>query len=102
MYNSIINKTPILPATNRSIGGHAPSVYTQTILKKVDGLTEAELRERIESHKVNYDALVADDFDTYYIDRAKAILDLIESAMGKKVADRGAENTVDSFGASLE
>lgn len=101
-YNSIINKTPILPATNRSIGGHAPSVYTQTILKKVDGLTEAELRERIESHKVNYDALVADDFDTYFIDRAKAILNLIESAMGKKVADRGAENTVDSFGASLE
>ena len=101
-YNSIINKTPILPATNSSIGGHAPSVYTQTILKKVDGLTEAELRERIESHKVNYDALVADDFDTYFIDRAKAILNLIESAMGKKVADRGAENTVDSFGASLE
>ena len=101
-YNSIINKTPILPATNRSIGGHAPSVYTQTILKKVDGLTEAELRERIESHKVNYDALVADDFDTYFIDRAKAILNLIESAMGKKVADRGAENTVDSFSASLE
>ena len=101
-YNSIINKTPILPATNRSIGGHAPSVYTQTILKQVDGLTEAELRERIESHKVNYDALVADDFDTYFIDRAKAILNLIESAMGKKVADRGAENTVDSFGASLE
>lgn len=101
-YNSIVNKTPILPATNRSIGGHAPSVYTQTILKKVDGLAEAELRERIESHKVNYDALIADDFDTYFNDRAKAILDLIESAMGKKVADRGAENTVDSFGASLE
>ena len=101
-YNSIVNKTPILPATNRSIGGNAPSVYTQTILKKVDGLKEDELRTRIESHKVNYEALVTDNFDAYFIDRAKAILNLIEGAMGKKVADRGAENTVESFGASLE
>lgn len=68
----------------------------------MNGLTEDELRERIESHKINYDALIADDFDTYFIDRAKAILDLIESAMGKRVADRGAENTIDNFGASLE
>lgn len=101
-YNSIVNKTPILPTTNKSIGGKAPSVYTKKILKKVNGLTEDELRERIESHKINYDALIADDFDTYFIDRAKAILDLIESAMGKRVADRGAENTIDNFGASLE
>lgn len=42
-YNSIVNKTPILPATNRSIGGNAPSEYTKTILKKVSGLTETEL-----------------------------------------------------------
>ena len=68
----------------------------------MDGLEEDELREKIESHKVNYDALVADDFDTYFIERAKSILDLIEGAMGKKVADRGAEKTVESFGESLE
>ena len=55
-----------------------------------------------ESHKVNYDALISDDFDTYFVDRAKELLNLIEAAMGKKVADRGAENTVDEFGASLE
>lgn len=57
-YNSIVNKTPILPATNRSIGGNVSSEYTKTILKKVSGLTEAELKERIESHCVDYDALV--------------------------------------------
>jgi len=33
-YNSIVNKTPILPETNISIGGDAPSVYTKRILKK--------------------------------------------------------------------
>ena len=100
-YNSIVNKTPILPATNRSIGGNAPSEYTKAILKKVNGLTEDMLRERIESHKVNYDALISDDFDTYFVDRAKKLLDIIETAMDKKVSDRSAENTIQQFGVSL-
>ena len=100
-YNSIVNKTPILPATNRSIGGNAPSEYIKIILKKVNNLTEEELKARIESHCINYDALAADDFDTYFIDRAKKLLNLIESAMGKPVADRSAEITIEQFGASL-
>lgn len=100
-YNSIVNKTPILPETNRAIGGDAPSIYKERILKKVSGLTEEQLKERIESHLVAYDALVADDFDTYFVDRAKKLLDLIENAMGKKVADRIAESTIEQFGESL-
>lgn len=100
-YNSIVNKTPILPVTNRSIGGNAPSEYTKTILKKVSGLTESELKERIESHCVDYDALVRDDFDSYFVDRAKKLLGLIEKAMGKPVSDRDAEITIEQFGASL-
>lgn len=100
-YNSIVNKTPILPETNRSIGGNAPSVYIKGILKKVDGLTEEELKERIESHFVNYSALSADDFDTYFIDRAKALLVLIEKAMGKQVSDKDSDATIEQFGMSL-
>lgn len=100
-YNSIVNKTPILPETNRSIGGNAPSVYIKGILKKVDGLTEEELKERIESHFVNYSALSADDFDTYFIDRAKALLVLIEKAMGKQVSDKDSDATIEQFGKSL-
>lgn len=101
-YNSIVNKTPILPETNRAIGGDAPSIYTKRIIKKVNGLTQEDLRSRVESHLVDYDALVADDFNTYFIDRAKKLLDLIEKAMGKQVADRNAENTIEQFGVSLE
>ena len=100
-YNSIVNKTPILPKTNRSISGNAPSEYTKNILKKVSGLTENQLKERIESHFVDYSLLVADDFDGYFIARAKQLLDLIEAAMRKPVTDRDAENTIDLFGASL-
>ena len=101
-YNSIVNKTPILPETNRAIGGDAPSIYTKRILKKVDGLTEDDLRKRIESHLINYDALVSDDFNIYFIERAQKLLNLIEDAMGKKVSDRNAEMTIEQFGASLE
>lgn len=100
-YNSIVNKTPILPATNRSIGGNAPSEYTKIILKKVNGLTEQVLKERIESHCVDYDALVQDDFESYFLDRAKKMLDLIESAMGKSISDRDAEATIQQFGDKL-
>lgn len=101
-WNSIINKTPLLPESNRAIGGNAPSSYIPSILTKVRGLTEEELRERIESHFINYEYLKSDDFDDYFIDRAKKLLNLIENAMGKKVADRGAELTIRQFGSSLE
>ena len=64
-------------------------------------MTEDVLKQRIESHCVNYEMLVADDFDTYFIDRAKKLLSLIENAMGKPVSDKNAETTIEQFGASL-
>ena len=100
-WNSIVNKTPILPASNRSIGGSAPSVYLKRIMSEAN-IDEVQLRLRIESHLIDYDALSADDFDTYFIDRAKKLLTIIEKAMGKKVADRGSEQTINAFGKSLE
>ena len=70
-------------------------------MKKVPSLTEDELRVRIESHLINYEALIADDFDTYFIDRTKKILKLIEIAMDKDVSDKGAEVTIEKFGVDL-
>lgn len=100
-WNSIVNKTPLLPASNRQIGGDAPSVYSGNIMKKAE-IDEVELRFRIESHLVNYDYLIADDFDHYFIARAKAILKVIEAAMGKTIADKGSEQTIKEYGCSLE
>ena len=99
-WNSIVNKTPILPASNRSIGGSAPSIYLKKIMTDAN-INEGQLKQRIESHLIDYAALSADDFDTYFIDRAKRLLSIIEKAMGKKVADRGSEQTINAFGASL-
>lgn len=100
-WNSIVNKTPLLPASNRQIGGDAPSVYSGNIMKKAE-IDEVELRFRIKSHLVNYDYLIADDFDHYFIARAKAILKVIEAAMGKTIADKGSEQTIKEYGCSLE
>lgn len=99
-WNSIVNKTPLIYTTNRTIGGVAPSKYLPRVLKEGE-IDEVELRARIESHLIDYDALAADDFDAYFIDRAKKLLDAIERAMGKAVPDRGSEETIKRFGQSL-
>ena len=59
------------------------------------------VRARVESHFIDYNRLKANDFDTYFILRAKSLLNLIEKAMGKPVTDRDAENTIEQFGKSL-
>lgn len=100
-WNSIINKTPLLPESNRQIGGEAPSKYSQKIMKAAQ-IDEEQLKSRVESHIVNYDAFINDDFDTYFIDRAKAIMTVIEEAMEKTISDKGSEQTINSYGVSLE
>ena len=100
-WNSIINKTPLLPESNRQIGGEAPSKYSQRILKAAE-IDEEQLKIRVESHLIDYDAFIQDDFDTYFIERAKAILSVIEKAMGKTIADKASEQTIDLYGVSLE
>ena len=100
-WNSIVNKTPLLPESNRQIGGDAPSRYSRKIIKAAE-IGEDQLRIRVESHLVNFDAFILDDFDTYFIDRAKAIMTVIEGAMGKTISDKGSEQTVHLYGVSLE
>lgn len=100
-WNSIVNKTPLLPESNRQIGGDAPSVYSKKIINKAQ-IDEQQLRARVESHCVDYDAFISDDFDTYFINRAKAILKVIESAMGKTISDKGSEQTIKLYGCTLD
>lgn len=100
-WNSIVNKTPLLPESNRQIGGEAPSVYSGRIMRKAK-IDETELRTRVESHLVNYDFFIADDFDNFFIARAKSIMKVIEAAMEKTIADKGSEQTINLYGVSLE
>jgi len=98
-WNSVINKTPIYASSNRSIGGHAPSAYVKTMFGK--GLSEDLVKKAVESHKVNYDYLVEDNFDAYFIDRAKQLLNRIEKATGKAISGRDSEETINEYGQSL-
>lgn len=100
-WNSIVNKTPLLPESNRQIGGEAPSVYSKKIIKQAQ-IDEAQLKIRVESHLVNYDYFINDDFNKYFVERAKAILKVIENAMGKAIADKSSEQTIKLYGCSLD
>jgi len=89
-YNSIINKTAISARTNRIIGGQAPSKY----LAKVEAdanLTQQELSGILETHGINPKLLYDDAFDEFFAHRGKALVKLIEDAMGKSVAQEGAD-----------
>lgn len=98
-WNSVINKTPIYASSNRSIGGHAPSVYIGTMANK--GLSQEMIRAAIVSHKINYDYLASDDFDSYFIDCTKQLLERIEAATGKSVVGLDSEDTIREFGMKL-
>lgn len=99
-WNSIVNKTPLFARTNRILGGHAPSIYLNRIER--DGKVSTEdLNKYINSHFINTEHLRSDNFNDYFAERAKALLDLISDAMGKTIANRDSEETINAFGKSI-
>lgn len=83
-YNSIVNKTPISYKANRMIGGSAPSDY----LRKLQQHKQVQIDDNamdllLESHRIPAGRLRDDDFAGFYQARKKALLGLIEGAMGK-------------------
>ncbi|WP_240542109.1 DUF262 domain-containing protein [Bifidobacterium sp. CP2] len=100
-WNSIVNKTAITAHTNRVVGGTAPSSYMGKIER--DGhVTREDLDRFLTTHLVDVDAMRQDDFRSYFVERAKALLGLISDAMGKTVTNRAGDDVLALFGASLE
>lgn len=99
-WNSIVNKTPLFARTNRILGGNAPSEYFNKI-EKDSKVIVADLNKYISSHKIDTAIIRADDFDGFFVDRAKALLDLISTAMGKTISNRDSEETIAAFGDKL-
>ncbi|MDR1035941.1 MAG: DUF262 domain-containing protein [Deltaproteobacteria bacterium] len=96
----IVNKTPISSNSNKTIGGIAPSKYLKRIVK-TGHVSEENIREFVSSHQVNFPLLAADKFDSFFIDRAKALIVLVARAMGKPVEGLDSDDVVNGFGASL-
>lgn len=80
---SIVNKTAISAATNRSIGGRAPSEYLMTLERNAE-ISSAELDGIIATHSINPGYLRIDDFNGFFKDREERLLTIISEAMGKE------------------
>ena len=83
-FNSIINKTPLSAASNREIGGDAPSKYLKRIEEK-HGLTSDQLDSILGTHLIEPEHLRNDDFYTFFQARRDTLSDIIGGAMGKPV-----------------
>ncbi|MBH0114369.1 DUF262 domain-containing protein [Novosphingobium sp. YJ-S2-02] len=84
VYNSIVNKTALSAASNREIGGHAPSVYLARIEQR-HSLSSDQLDTILRSHLIEPELLRSDDFEGFYAARKKALAELAGRAQGKTV-----------------
>lgn len=80
--DSVINKTLINAAVNKSIGGRQPSQYVQTLRNQ---LTSATVDDILQSHLVNADMLSNDDWEAFMRDRCERLRQLIASICGGNV-----------------
>jgi hypothetical protein len=84
VYDSIINKTAISYKANRMIGGAAPSDYLKRLEQdKAVQLLPAAMDDILRGHYISPDLLRSDDFRAFFDDRRRALLNLIETAIGK-------------------
>jgi hypothetical protein len=92
-YDTIVNKTALTARTNRAIGGRAPSEYRGR-LESSAGITTDVLNTNVSSHRVSLNALWTDDFDGFYIERSRQLLELISRATGKPVSMTTADDGI--------
>ncbi|MBD2090680.1 DUF262 domain-containing protein [Microcoleus sp. FACHB-1515] len=83
LYNSLVNRTPLSFATNRLIGGKAPSAYLAKL--EQHGISRQRLDTILESHWINPTSLWHDDFDSFFALRSQALLQLVGQAMGRSI-----------------
>lgn len=99
-WNSIVNKTPISARSNREIGGVAPSKYLGKLEKK-GSVISSDLDSYVETHWINHDLLRNDKFQDFIIDRAKKLLNAVETATGKTISGKESDEVKQSFGKEL-
>ncbi|MFC9541622.1 hypothetical protein ACFTQ7_17355 [Lysinibacillus sp. NPDC056959] len=96
----MMNKTPLFAKTNRGIGGSAPSKYSQKIIMD-NRVTEKNLNNYLETHLISVEDFKNDNFEEYFIKRAKSLLKLISDAMDKPISNLDGEDVVKAFGKAL-
>lgn len=100
-WDSILNKTPLAAATNRAIGGVAPTEYLLRVQSRAQ--LEADAVDGIiATHGIDTEALRRDDFDAHLSHRREFLIDLLEGAMGKSVVREQAAVNVAAIAAEYE
>ena len=90
VYNSIVNKTPLSAASNRSIGGRAPSDYLARIGRET-GQSPDQLDAILRSHLIEPTHLWADDFKGFVAARRSALSGLVARVVEHVIRDAPAE-----------
>lgn len=99
-WNSIVNKTPISASSNREIGGVAPSIYLGKLEKK-GSVMQSDLDGYVETHWIDHSMLRNNEFQNFIIDRAKKLLNAIETATGRTISARDSDEVKQAFGDTL-
>ena len=84
LFDSIINKAPLSSRTNKIIGSKAPSIYLSKLQEKAK-ITEQWMDDILQSHAINPGTLRSDNFQYFFSLRQEALLNRIETAMGKTI-----------------
>ncbi|MEW6498323.1 MAG: hypothetical protein AB1589_38355 [Cyanobacteriota bacterium] len=82
-YNCLVNRTPLSAKTNRVIGGEPPSIYLRRLC--LNGTFPSRLDEILYSHAIDPATLKRDDFEAFFATRTRALMELIEEVMGKRL-----------------
>ncbi|ROR38149.1 GmrSD restriction endonuclease domain-containing protein [Kitasatospora cineracea] len=85
--NSIVNKTPLSYRASQAMTG-PPATYLPSLVAASDMRPEW-FDDVIATHLIDPDALRNNDYERFYIDRSKQLVDLVQTAMGKRTALRG-------------
>ncbi|MET7474723.1 DUF262 domain-containing protein [Streptomyces sp. NPDC005648] len=83
---SIVNKTPLSYRASRSMTG-PPSAYLKPLMLE-SGLRAEWFDDVVATHLIEPSTLYEGDFQRFYEDRSKQLLDLVRSAMGKRTVFR--------------
>jgi hypothetical protein len=95
--NSIVNKTLLTNRARRIMGSQSPADYMRQ-LENEAGLPGPWLDDIVATHLIAPGYLRANDFNAFYATRSGALLELIESAMGRNaVSPEAAPETVADY-----
>lgn len=84
--NSIVNKTPLSYRASRSMIG-SPASY-MTVLAQESGMRSEWFDDVVATHLIDPATLHEEDFESFYADRSRQLLELVNKAMGKRTVFR--------------